>query len=181
MQGCDPDDDLVARVASGDRGAIRAMVARKLPRILGLASRILSDRHEAEDVVQEAFIRIWRQAPSWRRGQAKFDTWLHRVVLNLCTDRLRKRREHYVAELPETEDPGGRPDAGVLETHRRESVEAALAALPQRQREAIILQYFQELSNIEAAAAMEISVEALESLLSRARRRLREILSDEMD
>ena len=160
-------------MAEGDDHAVRAMVARKLPRLLGLATRMLGDRSEAEDVAQETFLRLWRQAPVWRRGEARLDTWLYRVTLNLCTDRLRKRRETYVADPPEQTDPDADPTRGLAETERNHAVQAALDALPDRQREAIVLQYYQELSNIEAAAVMGIGVEALESLLSRARRALR--------
>ena len=88
----DSDDELLSRVAAGDPAAARALVARKLPRLLSLAGRMLSDRSEAEDVAQEAFVRVWKQAPKWRPGAARFDTWLHRVALNLCYDRLRRRR-----------------------------------------------------------------------------------------
>ena len=160
-------------MAEGNDRAVRTMVARKLPRLLGLATRMLGDRSEAEDVAQETFLRLWRQAPSWRRGEARLDTWLYRVALNLCTDRLRKRRETYVAEPPEQTDPDADPARGLAEAERNVTVQAALDALPDRQREAIVLQYYQELSNIEAAAVMGIGVEALESLLCRARRALR--------
>ena len=144
----DPDEDLVRRVGQGDPAAIQAMVARKLPRMLALAQRMLGDAVEAEDVAQEAMLRAWRQAPAWVSGRAKFDTWLHRVALNLCYDRLWRRRE-----IPTD-------------------------AVPDRQREAIVLCHYQELSNIEAAGLMEISIEALESLLSRGRRALRQALAD---
>ena len=89
----DPDEELLARVAQGDPAAVRALTARKLPRVLALAGRMLGEATEAEDVAQEAMIRAWRQAPIWTPGVARFDTWLHRVTLNLCYDRLRRRRE----------------------------------------------------------------------------------------
>ncbi|TDN68263.1 RNA polymerase sigma factor [Paraburkholderia sp. BL10I2N1] len=173
MSERDPDAELVARVGTQDPVAVRTLVARKLPRLLALATRMLGDRMEAEDVAQEAFVRIWKQAPSWREGEARFDTWLHRVMLNLCYDRLRGQREEPVAELPDQADPAASPDVQ-LESHTRdERIRVALAALPARQREALVLNYYQELSNIEAAALMGITVEALESLLARARRNLR--------
>ena len=93
MSERDLDAELVARVARDDASAVRQLVARKLPRLLALAVRMLGDRMEAEDVAQEAFVRIWKQAPHWREGEARFDTWLHRVAMNLCYDRLRARRE----------------------------------------------------------------------------------------
>jgi len=174
----DPDEDLVRRVGEGDPAAIQAMVARKLPRMLSLAQRMLGDAAEAEDVAQEAMLRAWRQAPRWTPGQARFDTWLHRVGLNLCYDRLRRRREIATDAVPDRIDDGPAPDRGLLAAETGARVEAALARLPERQREAIVLCHYQELGNIEAAALMEISVEALESLLSRGRRALRTALAD---
>ena len=174
----DPDEELVRRVGQGDPAAVQAMVARKLPRMLTLAQRMLGDATEAEDVAQEAMLRAWRQAPRWTPGQAKFDTWLHRVGLNLCYDRLRRRREIATEAPPDRPDEGPAPDRGLLALETGARVEAALAKLPERQREAIVLCHYQELGNIEAAGLMNVSVEALESLLSRGRRALRTALAD---
>lgn len=175
------DERLLALIAKNDAAAVEVMVERKLPRLLSLATRMLGDRTEAEDVAQEAFLRIWRVAPDWRRGEARFDTWLHRVVLNLCRDRLRKRRETLVAEPPDLPDDRPGAEAGLLAAEDRRRVQHALAELPERQREAIVLQFYQELSNRDAAEVMGVSVEALESLLSRARRQLRASLERNKD
>jgi RNA polymerase sigma factor (sigma-70 family) len=174
----DPDDDLVRRAGQGDSAAIQALVARKLRRVLSLAERMLGDAAEAEDVAQEAFFKVWRHAAQWRPGAARFDTWLHRVTLNLCYDRLRRRRERPTADLPDSADPGPGPDRRLLAADVGRRVNAALQALPNRQREAIVLCHYQELGNIEAAGLMGVSVEALESLLSRGRRALRSALAD---
>jgi RNA polymerase sigma-70 factor (ECF subfamily) len=174
----DPDEELLIRIADGDPAASRALVARKLPRILGLAQRMLGDKTEAEDVAQEAFLRVWRQAPKWRPGEARFDTWLHRVSLNLCYDRLRRRREISTDDPPEVVDDGPAPDRGLEAEDTGRRVGQALAKLPDRQREAVVLCHYQELGNIEAAAVMGVTVEALESLLSRGRRSLRVALAD---
>lgn len=172
---------MLVRIGNNEPAAVNEMVSRKLPRLLALAARILGDAEEARDVAQESFLRIWKQAANWRSGEARFDTWLHRVALNLCHDRLRRRRERPLTddeEPVEVPDSTPAPDEQLEATVRSKQIAAALAALPERQREAIVLQYYQELSNIEAAALMNISVEALESLLSRARRNLRSYLAE---
>jgi RNA polymerase sigma-70 factor (ECF subfamily) len=175
----DPDSALIARVGKQEPEAVREMVARKLPRIVALASRMLGDRDEADDVAQEAFLRIWKIAPRWRTGEARFDTWLHRVTLNLCYDRLRKPREESASDdLPEPADHAPLPDERLEAAGMGNRIERALRRLPARQREALVLQYYQDLSNSESAALMGVSVDALESLLARARRNLREALAD---
>jgi RNA polymerase sigma-70 factor (ECF subfamily) len=174
----DPDDELLSRIAQGDPAAVRALMGRKLSRINGLAMRMLGDAAEAEDVTQEVFLRAWRQAPKWSPGAARFDTWLHRVALNLCYDRLRRRREIPTETPPEQTDEGPGPDRGLQAADVGARVAAAMARLPDRQREAVVLCHYQELGNIEAAGLMGVSVEALESLLSRGRRALRSALAD---
>jgi len=168
----------VVRVGQGDPAAVRALVARKLPRLLALAQRMLGEAAEAEDVAQETFVRAWKQAPQWRPGVARFDTWLHRVALNLCYDRLRRRREIAVETPPDRPDEGPAPDRGLEAGDVGRRVAQAMRRLPDRQREAIVLCHYQELGNIEAAALMGVSVEALESLLGRGRRALRLALAD---
>jgi RNA polymerase sigma-70 factor (ECF subfamily) len=172
----DPDGELLARLGRRDAGALRLLITRKLPRIHRLARRLLGEESEADDVAQDAFLRVWRQAPDWQPGKARFDTWLHRVVLNLCYDRLRKRRMLSDAEPPEQIDLAPTADQEIERSQAILTVQAALSKLPPRQREAIILHTYQDLSNIETAQVLGISVEALESLLSRARRTLRSLL-----
>jgi RNA polymerase sigma-70 factor (ECF subfamily) len=173
----DPDTGLVARVGSGDDAATRMLVNAKLPRILGLARRMLGDATEAEDVAQETFLRAWRQAASWRPGAARFDTWLHSVTLNLCRDRLRRRRETLTPEVPDVADPAAAADTVLDERAKASAVQTAIEALPERQREAILLVHYQDLTNIAAVDIMDISVEALESLLARGRRSLRTVFA----
>jgi RNA polymerase sigma-70 factor (ECF subfamily) len=170
------DDDLAGRVAAGEIEAWRELMDAHLAAVTGYAWHMLGDRAEAEDVAQETFIRFMKKAPDWRPGNARLRTWLLRVAINLCLDRLRARRPR--AELnvefdPELEaEPGGvaRIDDGI--DHRR-IVRRALRELPERQAGAISLVHFLGLSNAEAAETMSISVEALESLLARGRRTMR--------
>jgi len=175
----DPDVQLLKNIAAGDSRAVRDFVVAKLPRVLALSVRLLGDRGEAEDVAQEAFLRVWRQAGSWRPGHARFDTWLHTVVLNLCRDRMRRHRETVTDHMPEQIDSAPLPDEAIGNAERQDAVAAAIAALPERQREAVVLVHYRDMTNIEAAAVLEISVDALESLLARGRRALRETLRTE--
>jgi RNA polymerase sigma-70 factor (ECF subfamily) len=175
----DPDGELVRQAGAGDRGAAEALVRKHLGRIKAVAQRMLADSFEAEDVAQETFLRVWKEAPRWRPGAAKFETWMHRVALNLCFDRLRRRRETPDAEAGlEVSDPSPSAADAIASLQRAARVRAAMAALPERQRAAIALCHFQEMSNIDAAASLAISVDALESLLARGRRTLKAALAD---
>lgn len=167
------DLDQISRAAAGERGAASALVARYSPGILSVAMRMLGSREEAEDVTQETFLRAWKALPDWE-PKAKFSTWLHRVALNLCYDRLRKRRELTMDTLPEQVDTALRPDQALAQKQRVRAVEAAIAALPERQSAALVLCAIEGHSQKEAAEIMEIGERALESLLARARRTLRE-------
>lgn len=179
----DPDTVLVAAIARGDRAAANTLVQKHLPRILAVARRMLGERAEAEDVAQDVFLKVWTHAARWTPGAAKFETWMHRVAINACTDRLRRRRTRPLEETDDRPDPGPQPDQAFAAANRAAQVERALQALPQRQRAALVLCHYQGCSNIEAAEILNLSVEAVESLLSRGRRTLKEklrpLLADE--
>lgn len=168
------DEALLARFADGDHSAARALTLRHTPRTLSLAAGMLRDRAEAEDVAKEAMLRLWRIAPDWRDGEAKVSTWLHRVTSNLCIDRLRKRRRAGppLEDVAEPEDPAPGMDARLMAGDRAAAVTAAIARLPERQRRALRLRHFEDLGNPMIAEAMNVSVEAVESLLTRGRRAL---------
>ncbi|MBP6012658.1 MAG: RNA polymerase sigma factor [Alphaproteobacteria bacterium] len=172
----DPDGELVARVAKGDRMAARAIMARHLPKVLNLGRRMLGDHTEAEDVAQEVFVRVWTHAARWQPGQAKFETWLHRVAINLCYDRLRKRPASALDDVPDPVDEAPGPAKQLYRKQVAGAVNGALQKLPDRQREALVLCHYQGLTNIVAAEVMGVSVEAMESLLSRGRRALKTML-----
>ncbi len=172
----DPDAGLVELTGQGDAEAASRLVARHLPRMTALARRMLGDSAEAEDVAQDVFLKVWTQAKRWKPGAAKFETWLHRVAINACYDRLRKKRGVGLEAIAERADTAPDPEQTLGQTQTAQAVDAALQTLPERQRAAIALCHYQGLSNIEAAASLEISVDALESLLSRGRRALKEKL-----
>lgn len=167
-----PDDALLVLYANGDGGAARVLTDRLAPRALRHAARMLGDAAEAEDVAQEAMLRLWRIAPDWRQGEAQVTTWLYRVTANLCTDRLRKRRSVGLDAAPEVADDRPGVVARMQAADRARALEEALARLPDRQREAVALRHLEGLSNPEIAEVMEISVEAVESLTARGKRAL---------
>ena len=152
-----------------------------LPNIIAIGYRLLGTRQDAEDVAQEVFLKVWLHATNWQPGRAKFSTWIHRVTLNLCFDRLRKKSELLVETIPEQIDQAPLAVERMVGQQTADQVHGAVSELPERQRAAITLCHFQDLGNIEAADIMGISVEALESLLSRGRRRLRQLLVEDRD
>ncbi|MGR3700952.1 MAG: RNA polymerase sigma factor [Paracoccaceae bacterium] len=174
----DVDDHiLLRRFAAGDGAAARVLTLRLTPRVFGHALRLLGDRAEAEDVAQEAMLRLWRIAPDWREGEAKVTTWLYRVTANLATDRLRKRRGVALDAVPEPEDDRPSAAEGLQDAARAAALQAALADLPERQRQAVVLRHIEGLGNPEIAGIMDISAEAVESLIARGKRALSAALS----
>ena len=175
------DQARLARVASGDEAAFAAIVSDETPRLLRFAGSILgSGQAEAEEIVQEALIRLWQQAETWQ-PDGRISTWLHRVTYRLAIDVLRRRRPSVGIETVEDmlEDSGPEPDAWLIRVEDAKALRAAVESLPERQRTAIALCHFQGLGQAEAAAVMEVSEAAYESLLARARRRLRALLAEE--
>lgn len=171
------DEALLVLYANGDPWAARALTLRLTPRLLGFAAWMLADRTEAEDVTQEAMLRLWRMAPDWRQGEAKVATWLYRVASNLCLDRLRKSRPRGLEEVAEPEDAAPGAVARLIEADRMQALDRALAALPDRQRQAVVLRHIEGLTNPEIAAVMDIGVEAVESLVARGKKGLTALLS----
>lgn len=169
------DESLLVLYANSDPDAARLLTRRLLPRVLGYATRLLGDRAEAEDVAQDAMMRLWRIAPDWRTGEAAVATWLYRVVTNLCTDRQRarmRRRSDALEDVPEPADDAASAEAGLIEADRMAALQTALDSLPDRQRQAVVLRHIEGMTNPEIAAILEIGVEAVESLTARGKRAL---------
>jgi RNA polymerase sigma-70 factor (ECF subfamily) len=169
-----PDEALLVLFANGDGAAARVLTLRLTPRVMAHAYRLLGNRAEAEDVAQEAMLRLWKQARDWRQGEAKVTTWLYRVVANLCIDRQRRARGGSVAldAIPEPADGRASADETLQQRARAEALQAALNDLPERQRQAVVLRHIEGLANPEIAEIMEITIEAVESLTSRGKRAL---------
>ncbi len=176
-----PDEALLVLYANGDDGAARTLTLRLTPRVFAHAFRMLGNRADAEDVAQEALIRLWKIAPEWRQGEAKVTTWLYRVVANLATDRLRRTRGVALDAIAEPED-GAKPVSETMQDQARQTaLNAALNTLPDRQKEAVVLRHIEGLGNPEIAEVMDISVEAVESLTARGKRALAQALAGQRD
>jgi len=170
------DEKLLLRVAEGDLDAFDEIVRRHQHTAWRIAHRFLGDPAEAEDVAQEAFLRILAAAPRYKPGAA-FSTYLYRVVARLCIDYARKKRPIFTNTLPETVDSSPDPATALVQKDRDALVRKALDALPTRQRMAVILKYYEGLSYGEIARAMGTTVKAVERLLCRARKTLQNRLS----
>ena len=179
--GDQSDEALLAAFGRGESRAARMLSDRLLPGVWRTARRVLGDEAEAEDVAQEAMLRLWRVAPEWRPGEAKVSTWLYRVAVNLCTDRLRRRRGVGLDAIPEPEDGAPGVAAGLIEADRMAALDAALMALPERQRQAVVLRHLEGLANPEIAEIMGLGVEAVESLTARGKRNLALALAGRKD
>jgi RNA polymerase sigma-70 factor (ECF subfamily) len=170
------DDELVARTATGDKTAFAELVECHGARVLALAQRILQSRADAEDIVQEVFVRSWQQAAQWKPGQAQYGTWLHRVTVNLSLNHLTRvsaRFQEYAAGHEDIPDSAPTPERALESGEIGSSVLDAVGRLPPNQRIAIGLRYSSGLSVREIGQAMSLSDKAVESLLVRAKKTLR--------
>jgi RNA polymerase sigma-70 factor (ECF subfamily) len=172
------DAGLLEAAAAGSHAGFAEIVSRHFQPVYRLVWRMTNGAADAEDVAQEAFLKLWRN-PAQVREAAALKGWLMRVAANAVIDRSRKPRAAVLDEVPEVADPQARPDAPLDRAEAARRVDRCIAGLPERQRLALSLVYFEGLSNIEAAAVLEVSVDALESLLARARRGLKDSLSSQ--
>lgn len=170
------DDALLERMKADDSEAYRILVERHVDRAYALALRTLRNTADAEDVAQEALVKAWTHRHSWQPGKAKFSTWLYRVVFNRCIDLKRMPSNACLDDVAEPEDDC--PDS-VDSIHRSQvygRLGDALATMPEQQRAALTLAYFDEMGNAEIATVLGTTVQAVESLLKRGRQGLRERL-----
>ena len=167
------DAALLAAFAAGDRAAALSLTERLTPRVLAQAYRMLGNRAEAEDVAQEAMLRLWRIAPDWDAERARVTTWLYRVVANLCTDRLRKSGRGVALDaVAEPEDGAASVVSQLQDSARAAALRDALASLPERQAQAVALRHLEELGNPEIAEIMDTNVRTVESLIARGKKGL---------
>ena len=170
------DNALLAAFAKGHADAARLLTERLLPKAYAQAFFWLRNQADAEDIAQEAFIRLWGMAPNWAEDGTKVSTWLYKVVQNLCYDRLRRKPSTSLADIGEPEDSKPAAAEMLQDQTRANALYRALAELPDRQRDAVSMRHLDGMSNPEIAEIMELSVEAVESLISRGKRKLSDIL-----
>ena len=176
------DEELLALIQAGSHEAFSVLVQRHTERFYRLAYRYLQNRETAEDIVQDAFMKLWEDPARWQpERKNKFTTWFYRIVINLCLDWQKRKRP---LELGDYElsiaDPRESPDVEMLNSEKQRLLENEIAALPERQRTALNLCYDDGLSNQEAAAVMGLKLKALQSLVMRAKTTLRERMKNYM-
>ncbi len=178
------DIRLMELIGAGDDRALERLVERHQRLVIGTVGRMLGAGSDAEDIAQQVFVRVWKNAKRYE-PRAKFTTWLLKITRNLVFNELRRRSRHPQVPLQSESDEEERPlkdehavapDASLLEHELQEAVDAAIARLPETQRLAVILRRYEELSYEEIAESLDQSVSAVKSLLFRARTELRESL-----
>jgi len=177
MAKTDPDMDLLPGLREGDETALARLMDRHLKTVTAIGYYMLGDASLAEDVAQTTFLKLWQTAPKWEAGRATLLTWMRRVATNDCLDRLRKKGPIYLDHVPDRADD---TETALEELEKNDMIAAvrhALASLPDTQKAAITLSYYQQVSQKEGAAILDQSVKAYESLLSRARKNLKATLS----
>lgn len=180
------DEEVLVLYGAGDPHAARELVGRLGPRALGFARRILGTHHghEAEDLAQEALLRLWRAAPGWHStGGAKVSTWLYAVIRNLAIDRMRQRQRQGGAPLGleaagDPVDPALPVEARLMQDERSQALQEALTRLPERQRIAVVMRHLEGCHNPEIAAVLGVGVEAVESLTARGKRALQAMMAE---
>lgn len=175
----DTDEHLMLRLAAGCDAALQILMRRHMRRSIRLAESIVRSAAEADDIAQEAFVRVWRNAASFDADRARFSTWLNRIVVNLAIDRTRRPEGEPIDNHMDIPASEASALARLLANEKMRAMETALARLPARQRVAIVLFHFEDLSGRDCAEAMGLTSKAFESLLCRARCMLKKSLGEE--
>ena len=171
------DHELLTLIQDGNHDAFAVLVQRHTERFYRLAYRFVQNRETAEDIVQDAFLKLWESPERWQpERNSKFTTWFYRIVVNLCLDWQKKKHPLALAEEASLPDDRDTPDRAMVRTQEQQVLEQEIAALPERQRMAVTLCFAEELSNQEAADVIGVRLKALQSLIMRAKATLKERL-----
>jgi RNA polymerase sigma-70 factor (ECF subfamily) len=181
MSKTDPDTDLLPGLMAGQEQALSKLMNRHLKTVTAIGYYMLGDAALAEDVAQSTFLKLWQKAPTWKTGQATLLTWMRRVATNDCLDRLRKKKPIYSDDVPEQIDGQADGLATLEQAETAKHVRLALSKLPEMQKAAMTLSYYQGVSQKEGAAILGYNEKAYESLLSRGRKNLKAALRPLID
>ena len=170
------EPDLVRKSINGDQSAYQLLLDQHLSSVSNFVMRMMANTAEADDIIQETFIRLWTHGDKFNPEKAQLTTWLHNIAHNLCIDHFRKFKR--LVEEPSTEKAStlAGPEDKAIQADMTATVQEAMMKLPERQRSAIIMCHYQGLSNKDAAMILDVSVDALESLMARGRRKLKQML-----
>lgn len=178
MTRANSDHLLFQRIAEGDPRAFRELVDQQSRPLVTYLTRLMKSQSEAEEIAQETFVRVWQRSTEYS-ASFRASTWLHHIGHNLAVDQMRRRRGSDAVDEEREENPVSQRPQALLETKERAlSLQDALDTLPLRQKTAMLLKYEQDFTNPEIAAILELSVDAVESLLARAKRDLKIHLSN---
>ena len=176
----DPDADIISGLQAGDKTALSKLMDRHMKTLYNQAYYMLGDSMAAEDITQTVLLKTWENINGWKSGNAKLLTWMRRVTTNACFDQLRKKKPVYTDIVPEIEDSADTPFDALSRQNQNKIIKAALQKLPDRQRAAVTLSYYQELTQKEGAGVMNITEKAYESLLVRGRKSLKLLLKESL-
>ena len=176
----DPDADIISGLQAGDKTALSKLMDRHMKTLYNQAYYMLGDSMAAEDITQTVFLKTWENINGWKSGNAKLLTWMRRVTTNACFDQLRKKKPVYTDIVQEIEDSADTPFDALSRQNQNKIIKAALQKLPDRQRAAVTLSYYQELTQKEGAGVMNITEKAYESLLVRGRKSLKLLLKESL-
>lgn len=167
------DNELLKEIKLGNQDAFAILVRRHTSKFYAVAFRMLGKQTDAEDIVQELFLKLWSKPELWQEGRgAKFSTWFYRIITNRCIDFQRKKKPDQLIENYDIEDKSN-IEEDLDKIAKQKMLEKMLVELPERQRIAVNLCFYEDFSNKEAAEIMEVNLKALESLLMRAKKTLK--------
>ncbi len=170
----------MARVGAGDEAAYRVLLDRHLGPVTAYVRRMMRNAPDADDIAQETFIRLWTHSERYSPAKSKLSTWLHNIAHNLVIDHFRKHGRTVTGDdSDETATDDMAPSDQLQQSEASDQMARCLMALPERQRSAIVMCHYQGMSNRDAAAILDVTVDALESLMARGRRKLKQLLADQ--
>ncbi len=175
------DEVLLSLIKEGNQAAYRIIVDRYLGKLWRLGVNVLGNESEAEEVVQESLLTVWKNRKNWEEGSAKFSTWVYRITLNRCIDLKRRRRPTTDAQeiekiLPCEANPAA--DRSMIQDEQNKKLLGMLDCLPENQKSALVLYYYEELNILEISERLSTTEQGARSLLKRGKKNLRDLIGE---